>query len=239
MVDYRKLRPNNLTTPEFKHLLLLLYWPVYGLVFWLLERGLSLEYHPVISPFDAKIPFCEYFVFPYYFWFVFLVGIHLYTLLFDIPAFKKLMYFIMITYTVTSIIYIFYPTMQELRPTEFERDNFCIDIVKALYAFDTNTNVCPSLHVIGSFAVYFTTLYCKPMRNLPCQTVLLIITLLISVSTVFLKQHSVIDIAAALLLCAIAFPFAYILPDVLNKRRAGKLKNGENNGFCSTEKTGN
>ena len=24
-----------------------------------------------------------------------------------------------------------------------------------LYAADTNTNVCPSIHVIGSFAVYF------------------------------------------------------------------------------------
>ena len=93
MVDYRKLRPSNINTPEFKHLFLLLYWPVYGATFWLLERGLSLNYHPVEAAFDAKIPFCEFFVFPYYFWFVFLVGIHLYTLLFDVPAFKKLMYF--------------------------------------------------------------------------------------------------------------------------------------------------
>ena len=98
MVDYRKLRPGNLNSPEFKHLLLLLYWPVYGAVFCLLERGLSLNYHAVEANLDAKIPFCEFFVFPYYFWFVFLVGIHLYTLFFDIPAFKKLMYFIMITY---------------------------------------------------------------------------------------------------------------------------------------------
>ena len=168
---------------------------------------------------DAKIPFCEFFVFPYYFWFVFLVGIHLYTLFFDIPAFKKLMYFIIITYTVTSIIYFIYPTKQELRPTEFVRDNFCVDIVKALYNFDTNTNVCPSLHVIGSFAVYFTTLYCKPLRTPLWQTVLIILTVLISISTVFLKQHSVIDIIAALAVCTAAFPFAYILPDRIKKRK--------------------
>ena len=73
MVDYRKLRPSNINTPEFKHLFLLLYWPVYGATFWLLERGLSLNYHPIKAAFDAKIPFCEFFVFPYYFWFVFLV----------------------------------------------------------------------------------------------------------------------------------------------------------------------
>lgn len=220
MVDYRKLRPNNINTPEFKHLLLLLYWPVYGATFWLLERGLSLNYHPVEVAFDAKIPFCEFFVFPYYFWFVFLVGIHLYTLLFDIPAFKKLMHFIIITYTITTVIYIFYPTKQELRPTEFQRDNFCVDIVKALYNFDTNTNVCPSLHVIGSFAVYFTTLYCKPFKTPLWQTVLLVITILISISTVFLKQHSIIDIIAALAVCAVAFPFAYILPDRIKSHNA-------------------
>ena len=222
MVDYRNLRLSNINSPEYKHLLLLLYWPVYGAMFWLLERGLSLNYHPVVSAFDAKIPFCEFFVFPYYFWFVFLVGIHIYTLLFDIPAFKKLMYFIIITYTITTVIYIFYPTKQELRPTEFQRDNFCVDIVKALYNFDTNTNVCPSLHVIGSFAVYFTTLYCKPLRTPLWQAVLVILTVLISISTVFLKQHSIIDIAAALAVCAVAFPFAYILPDRIKKRAAAK-----------------
>ena len=172
------------------------------------------------NPADEKCKFFVYlFVFPYYFWFVFLVGIHLYTLFFDIPAFKKLMYFIIITYTITTVIYIFYPTKQELRPTEFVRDNFCVDIVKALYDFDTNTNVCPSLHVIGSFAVYFTTLYCKPLRTPLWQAILVILTVLISISTVFLKQHSIIDIIAALAVCTAAFPFAYILPDRIKKRK--------------------
>ena len=132
MVNYKNLRPWNLNSPEYRHLLLLIYWPVYGLTFWLLERGLTLTYHPVEVAFDAKIPFCEFFVFPYYFWFVFLFGIHVYTGLYDIPAFKKLMYFIMITYTVTTVIYLVYPTCQNLRPTEFSRDNFCVDIEGAL-----------------------------------------------------------------------------------------------------------
>ena len=106
MVDYRKIKPSSITLPEFRHILLLLYWPIYGLTFLILERGLTLNYHPVESVLDAKIPFCEYFVPAYYFWFVFLIGIHIYTFFFDVPAFKKLMYFIMITYTVTSVIYL-------------------------------------------------------------------------------------------------------------------------------------
>ncbi len=220
MVDYRKFRFNKLSTPEFKHLLLLLYWPVYGLMFLLMERGLSLNYHAIECSFDSRIPFCEYFVFPYYFWFVFLVGIHIYTLLFDIPAFKKLMYFIIITYTVTTVVYLTYPSMQELRPTEFERDNFCVSIVKALYDFDTNTNVCPSLHVVGSFAVLFTAFECKRFKKVGWVVFYIAATVLISISTVFLKQHSVIDIIAALALCAVAYPFAYILPDRIAKKKS-------------------
>ena len=224
MVNYKNLRPWNLNSPEYRHLLLLIYWPVYGLTFWLLERWLTLTYHPVEVAFDAKVPFCEFFVFPYYFWFVFLFGIHVYTGLYDIPAFKKLMYFIMITYTVTTVIYIVYPTCQNLRPTEFARDNFCVDIVKALYNFDTNTNVCPSLHVIGSFAVLFTTWNCKKLRSFKFQAVLVPLTVLISISTVFLKQHSIVDIYAALALCAVAYPFAYLLPDRVKKIKTGGLE---------------
>ncbi len=213
MVDYRKLRPSNITSPEFRHLLLLLYWPIYGLTFLILERGLTLSYNPVESALDAKIPFCEYFVPAYYFWFVFLIGIHVYTGFFDIPAFKKLMYFIIITYTVTSVIYILYPTKQELRPAEFARDNIFVMIVKGLYDFDTNTNVCPSLHVIGSFAVLFTSWHCRRFRTFWWQLGFISATVLICLSTVFLKQHSIIDIWAALAVCAAAYPFAYILPD--------------------------
>lgn len=213
MVDYRKLRPSNITSPEFRHLLLLLYWPIYGLTFLILERGLTLDYHPVEAALDAKIPFCEYFVPAYYFWFVFLIGIHFYTGFFDVPAFKKLMYFIIITYTVTSVIYIIYPTKQELRPVEFSGDNIFIAIINGLYNFDTNTNVCPSLHVIGSFAVLFTSWHCKRFKTFWWQFGFVSATVLICLSTVFLKQHSVIDIWTALAVCAVAYPFAYILPD--------------------------
>lgn len=220
MVDYRKLRPSNITSPEFRHLLLLLYWPIYGLTFLILERGLTLNYHPVEAALDAKIPFCEYFVPAYYFWFVFLIGMHFYTGLFDVPAFKKMMYFIMITYTITSVIYIIYPTKQELRPTEFAGDNIFVTVINGLYNFDTNTNVCPSLHVIGSFAVLFTSWHCERFKTFWWQLGFISATVLICLSTVFLKQHSVIDIWTALAVCALAYPFAYILPDKLRYRTA-------------------
>ena len=37
--DYRGLRLRNVTDPAYRHILLLLYWPIHGLLFLLLERG--------------------------------------------------------------------------------------------------------------------------------------------------------------------------------------------------------
>ena len=152
-IDYRELRLSNLNSDKFKHLRLLLYWPIYGLFFFFVERLYDVSgYFSVYTTVDDLIPFCEILMIPYLVWFVYLIGMHVYTLLYDVAAFRKMMYFVMITYSVTIIIYLIFPTCQDLRPTEFERDNFLTRFMTSFYAFDTNTNVCPSIHVIGSLA---------------------------------------------------------------------------------------
>ncbi len=209
MIDYRKFRLSKLNTPEFKHLYFLIFWVVYGITFLLLERVPGRTYHPVYVPLDDKIPFCEYFLIPYLMWFVLLVGIHIYTLLFDVKLFKQLMWFIIITYGVTTLIYIVYPTMQELRPAVFERDNIFTRFMGWFYKFDTNTNVCPSLHVVGAMAVLFAGWRGEHLKKPAIRVFLVVITVLISMSTVFLKQHSIVDVAAALVLCVVAWPIAF------------------------------
>lgn len=209
MPNYREFRLSKLNTPEFSHVNLLLYWPLYGIVFLVLERFLNVEYNPVCCSLDDMIPFCEYFVIPYYFWFVFLIGIQVYGFFFDVKTFKDYMYYTILTYTLTVVIYIIYPTSQELRPEVFVRDNIFTDIVGLLYGYDTNTNVCPSLHVIGSFAVYFSARKSKAFSSLGWRIAFLIMTVLISISTVFLKQHSVLDIFWAIVLCVVCYPVVF------------------------------
>lgn len=224
-VDYRRLRLHNLTSTEFRHLLLLLYWPLYGLLFMYVEKFYPVEHYRVMySPLDDLIPFNELFVIPYIFWFAYLVLMHLYTLLYDIPSFKKLMGFIMITYSVTILIYFLFPTCQELRPLTFQRDNFLTRFMAGFYHFDTNTNVCPSIHVIGSLAVMFTGLHCKRLKGPGWKLGFLVSAILICLSTVFLKQHSVIDVFAALPLCLIAYYLCF-----LHKRKAIPAPIGKDN----------
>lgn len=213
IVDYRKLRPNNITHPYFRHLLLLIYWPFYGLAFLSVERLLPLDFKPVSCAWDAFIPFNEWFVIPYYFWFVFLFGMLLYTGLFEVPAFKKMMWFIMVTYSVTMIIYIIFPNCQDLRPTEFTRDNILVDIAKGLYAFDTNTNVCPSIHILGAFACCFTGWHSKRFGTPLYRVLFTAVTLLICVSTLFMRQHSIVDVVSGTALSFAVYPFVYFRKD--------------------------
>lgn len=211
MVDYRAFRLGRLREPQFRHLTYLLFWPVYGLAFLAVERIFVRDsYFPIHCALDDYIPLMEYFLIPYLFWFVFLVGIHLYTLLYDVPAFVKMEKFIIISYSIAVLVYLLFPNCQQLRPAEFARDNLFTRFLAHFYQFDTNTNVCPSIHVIGSVAVVLGAWNARGLSTVGWRWAFGITGFLISISTVFLRQHSVLDLLAAIPVCLIAYYFAYV-----------------------------
>lgn len=214
-VNYREFRIHKLNTPEFSHVRLLLYWPIFGLLFLFLERlQPQRNYYPVYCGLDDIIPFCEWALIPYLFWFVFLIGTLVYTFFVDVPAFRRMMYFVIVTYTITVLIYLFFPNCQNLRPEAFVRNNLLTRFIELFYSFDTNTNVCPSLHVIGSVAAMFGLWDCKALQSVGWKIAATSIAVCISLSTVFMKQHSIMDVLAALPVCFFGWWIAYkILPN--------------------------
>ena len=202
---------DRLNTPEFSHVWLLLYWPLFGLGFSYVERFYPVaHYINMHCALDDLIPFNEWFLIPYLFWFVYLIGAVAYTFFFDVPGFRRMMRFVMITYSVTLIIYFLFPTCQMLRPEVFPRDNALTRFIAGFYVFDTNTNVCPSLHVIGSMAAFFAFWYAPIFSKRGWRIASTVAAFFISISTVFMKQHSILDVAAAIPLCAIGYYFAYV-----------------------------
>ena len=215
VVDYRKIRFNNINSEEFKHIwLLIIFWVVFATLFAVEERLFTFDnyYHPVHCFLDDIIPFNEFFVIPYMYWFVFVTEMFVYTMLYDIKIYKRFQYYMAITYLGALIIYLIYPTCQELRPTEFERNNILTWIIGQVYASDTSTNVCPSIHVMGACAVWSASMYIERFRKINWQIFYGITTVIICVSTVFVKQHSIIDVFCALPICAIAHYVCFTLP---------------------------
>ena len=209
-VDYRKLRWSNLNSERFRHVKLLFFWPVFGIIFYGLERlRPPISYHYMYCALDDLIPFSEYFVIPYLFWFVFMAGMLLYAFFYETDTFQRYMWYIIFTYSVTLVIFLFFPTAQRLRPHTFVRHNIFTNIVAGFYAYDTSTNVCPSIHVIGSFAVMFAAWSSRLFSRLAWKIVFGVMAVLISVSTVFLKQHSALDVLVAMVVCLAAWPFTF------------------------------
>ena len=209
-MDYRNFRLSKINTDEFRHVKLLLFWPLFGIMFSFVERFYHVgSYYVMHCAFDDAIPFCEWFLIPYLFWFVYLIGTLVYTFFFDVPAFKRMMRFIICTYTITMVIYLLFPTCQNLRPEVFPRDNALTRFIGWFYTFDTNTNVCPSIHVLGSVAAMLGLCDCRRLQNPKLKLLFILLCVLICISTVFMKQHSVLDVLAALPLCVIAYPICY------------------------------
>lgn len=158
---------------------------------------------------DDKIPFCEWFLIPYASWFILLIGSPLYFLKTDKRDFLKLTFMMFNGMTICLLIYALFPNGLNLRP-EIVGDNFLCRIAKLLYSVDTPTNVCPSIHVASTVASDIAVQRSKRLKKRyglrifsSCWAVM------ICVSTVFVKQHSVIDVICGVILSVLLSWVAY------------------------------
>lgn len=204
VIDYRQFRFSKLNTPQFSHLKLLFSWVIYFALYFLTENLIPPEKcHVIHCGLDDIIPFCEWFVIPYVFWYLLIIFSLAYFLLYDVDSFRKLQIFIIITQVCAMIVYILFPNCQNLRPAEFPRDNFLTDCIRFLYSFDTNTGVCPSLHCAYSIGIASVWLKAKNVSGL-WKAFVVVAAILICLSTAFIKQHSAVDFFTALPVCLLA-----------------------------------
>ncbi len=209
VVDYRAFRLSKRNNPEYSHLKLLLGWVVYFIFYFLTENLIPAEKcHVMHIWLDDLVPFCEWFVLAYTGWYLLIVFSLGYFLLYDIESFKRLSKYIMVTQAIAMAAYILYPSRQELRPEVFPRENFPTEIVRLIYSFDTNTGVCPSLHVGYSLGILSVWL---KRRQTPWgwKAALTGFLLLVCLSVMFIKQHSGIDVLMALPMCLAAELLVY------------------------------
>lgn len=199
---------------ENPHVWLALLLPVYLALFFLVEWYVSPDkpYWSSYVPLDDKIPFLEGFVLPYCMWYPFLVAVGLYLMIKDGAGFWKYMAFIFIGFCSALVFCVLVPNGQDLRPDPFPRKNIFTWILSRIYAADTNTNVFPSMHVIGSIGGVIAVYRCKGLRKFRIPSAVL--AFFISISTVFVKQHSVLDIGGGILWCIPLWFFIYRLPDL-------------------------
>lgn len=195
---------------QYKHVLLLLYFPFYLTAFFFLEKYGPDKIHIIDCAFDQYIPFVEIFIVPYLLWFAYLLAAGLYFMFHEKESFVRMMCFGMIGMTIFILVSWLYPNGLELRPETFVRDNIFVRLTQFVYSMDTATNVLPSIHVFNSVGIYITIRYSEKLRDKKwVQNGALILTVLIILSTMFVKQHSVVDVLLALLLSYISYELVF------------------------------
>ena len=222
--DYSGFSLKKLNEPRFAHLRLLGGWIAYFILYFITENLIPAERcRPIHCALDDLIPFNEAFVFFYVGWYFFVFGALAYTLFYDVERFKKLQCFIIVTQAAAMLCYILWPSRQDLRPEPFPRENVFTWILGLIYSVDTPTGVCPSLHVAYALGILSADLKDREMGRV-WKALLILLVVMISLSVCFVKQHSAMDVLAALPLCLLAEIVSYgrdwWLPRLRGKKEA-------------------
>ncbi|MEA4894918.1 MAG: phosphatase PAP2 family protein [Oscillospiraceae bacterium] len=199
----------NRNFPTKRQWIMMLYLPFHLLWYFILELSITTNYYPIHCALDDLIPFCEWFIFPYFSWFLYMVAAGLWFLIKDSEAFEHYMLSLIFGFFICTLICSVFPNGQDLRPDGY-RANFAAQIVRLTQAFDTNTNVFPSMHVVGAFGACFAIAKSATLRKkVWLQICNWTLCTAIILATVFLKQHSVLDIVSGVVVSVAVYFFVY------------------------------
>jgi len=149
------------------------------------------KYYWKIKIIDDKIPLIPIFIIPYLGYFIYIITTII--LLWNSSIINTFFITYIISYIVAGFFWYFIPNGVK-RPI-VKREDIFSKLITLIYKYDDDTNGFPSAHI-------FAALMCSYFLFLifPQQIILITsITLLISSSTVFVKQHYVLDIVGGII----------------------------------------
>jgi membrane-associated phospholipid phosphatase len=143
-------------------------------------------------------------------WFLFVAATLMYLFFYSKQEYYDACKFLFTGMTLFLIICTVYPNGLNLRESITYNNNIFSNLVKFLQKADTSTNVFPSIHVyntIGCCIALFKSRGLKKHKFV--KTAAGILGFFIILSTMFLKQHSIIDVAGAIAMAVIMYFIVY------------------------------
>ena len=198
---------------KYKHGAIFSYFFIYMAWFTYLEKTVTTKFNPVYSRLDDLIPFNELFIIPYLLWFIYIFITVAYFFLTSKSDFYRCCAYLFIGMTICLVIYTIWPNGHYLRVNlnTLGRSNLFIDLLAKIYHLDTATNVFPSIHVFNSIGAFIAIHKSEKLKKVKwIQVSAFWLTVLICMSTVFLKQHSILDVFGGLALSILMYLIVYV-----------------------------
>ena len=180
------------------------------MVFYMIPNHVHLftpSYLPMFG-FEKTIPFMGWTVWVYISDYIYIAAA--FVLFSDKDNMNKIYYSQLLLLFVSMIIFFVLPTTYP-RPTAVEYSGFTGMILNLLHSSDTPGNACPSIHVAMTFLAGYGFL--KEKKHL--FGLFMIWAVLISLSTITVKQHYVLDVLGGFLMSVI---FYYIGQRVIREK---------------------
>ncbi|GFZ91269.1 inositol phosphorylceramide synthase [Paenibacillus marchantiophytorum] len=169
--------------------------PVLNVFYGRLNNG-SGDVGNLMTDLDNLIPFIPVFIIPYLIWYPFIFGMLIVMFLKDRAVYYRSLIALCAGLISCYLIYATYQTTVP-RPPLID-DSWLIGLVKLVYATDKPFNCFPSIHVLTSYIVLKASYRCSFERK--ARTAIVIAAWSIIISTLFVKQHAILDVAGAILL---------------------------------------
>lgn len=180
--------------------------PIQGLIYLWIGQNVGDQVFYNYYWIDTKIPFLTWFAVPYVVWMPVLYLGFLYIAIVN----RSLYWRTLITYNVSvmicNLIFWFFPTYVP-RPA-VEGADLASWLVRLIYQNDAPLNCFPSVHCLTSYLLFITLirhLNFKAISRIAWSTLLW----LIIASTVFIKQHSIIDAAGGIIVAEAVYRFVH------------------------------
>lgn len=198
---------------------------VYGPLLWLLAIPILNVFYGVVNhggantgnlmtDLDNRIPFVPGFIIPYLLWYPFIFGMFVAFYFTDRKVYYRSLAILCLGLLACYLIYAVFQTTIP-RPS-IEHQGLIYRIVGIVYKSDAPFNCFPSIHVLTSHVVIKAAYQCKLKR--PVQAAVFAMAWIIIISTLFVKQHALLDIAGAILLSEMLY-FSIGLIDAYRARK--------------------
>jgi len=192
---------------DLPYLLFLLVMPVLGLIYKILNNN-PREAVILSTDLDDKIPFLPVFIIPYIIWYAFILGYLVYFWYKDTRVYLKTLTLIVIGELVCFVIYFFFQTTVP-RPN-LVANGVLIELVGMIYSHDQPYNAFPSIHVLTTFAIILGNINIRN-KHIIHSIFVPVMGSLIIISTLFVKQHYILDMFASMFLTSFIYGVVFEL----------------------------
>lgn len=175
---------------------MLLMIPIVNILYELLDNK-KRGYYILVTGADKRIPFIKWFVIPYVLWYPFIIICMIYFVQKSRKIYFRTLFSLVSGYLICYFIFFIFQTYVP-RPA-ISGNGFFDYILKIVYSLDKPYNCFPSIHVVSCCIMAAGVIDMKE-STIKSKLVIIISSIMIIMSTEFIRQHVLMDIFSGIIL---------------------------------------